>query len=75
MNKHNWQPIETAPKDGTRILAIMYRSVVIAAWDDDRCAKHPKPHFVAWSEPWGITADRKNQPKYWMPLPPLPETE
>ena len=32
----NWQPIETAPKDGTRILLTDGDDCGVAGWDDDR---------------------------------------
>lgn len=58
-----WQPIETAPRDGTRVL--LYRE----EWD------HPEiigwwaaayQCFRSWpGEPWA-------QPTHWRPLPPPP---
>lgn len=71
-----WQPIETAPKGGTRILAWAYRrgweassgAIVVCAWHGTR---------------WGIMgaicdkgwADIKDEctPTHWMPLPPPPQ--
>ena len=50
----NWQPIDTAPKDGSRVLT----------WTKDG------PHFMSWyfelSRWVGITTA---QPTHWMPLP------
>jgi hypothetical protein len=60
-----WQPIETAPKDGTIILAVKagkgHGGYTIIFWDDD----------FEWS---GYTAEEekrlvKFQPTHWMPLP------
>lgn len=58
-----WQPIETAPKDGTWIM-------VIAA-----TAKEPRPWFVRMEE--GDWVNQRNivVPQlftHWQPLPPLP---
>lgn len=65
-----WQPIETAPEDGTIILA--YRAA-------NPVAVHT---FIFWDcheEQWcGRGANDelllvKYQPTHWMPLPPAPE--
>jgi hypothetical protein len=65
----NWQPIETAPKDGTRFLApsIDGRTVTIGLWSDQ------------WGGYWDdLTVGHLNgqwHPTHWMPLPPPPEAE
>jgi len=62
-----WQPIETAPKDGTPIIA------VVPEW---RCC-----HIAAWIDKGWSIAVRENgrmripTPSHWMPLPPPPEDE
>lgn len=60
-----WQPIETAPKDGTVVL------VIDARHDDD----YPYPaHWkkgYGWFDPgW----DGGYSPTHWMPLPDPPNT-
>ena len=74
-----WQPIETAPKDGTRI--ILYRPgthfewvrVVIGRYYTDSYASKPKPF---WGHDrtnlTGVREARANQPTHWMPLPEPP---
>ena len=60
-----WQPIETAPRDGTEILASDYDAIEIVAWGE-RQAWH------GWSDRDG----RMMRPAWWQPLPehpPLPE--
>jgi hypothetical protein len=69
----NWQPISTAPKDGTVILIHLpdprrKRNVVEAYWvrpcegaTDDRCF---------WKTVYGIALPE--QATHWMPLPPAP---
>lgn len=55
-----WQPIETAPKDGTRIL--LWISVGIAmpyAWEGERWIGDDYPLNMAY-------------PTHWMPLPDAP---
>ena len=55
-----WKPIESAPKDGSRVLV----------WHPDYCA----PITAQWygSEGWKMDSDVSpfwQQPTYWMPLP------
>ena len=68
-----WRPIESAPRDGTRILALMGDRVVIAAWSDEKYHARPKPHWKY--RMLGVMWDRDNQPQEWMPLPEVPETK
>lgn len=68
-----WQPIETAPKDGTRILfALPY--VWCGYW---RCERPVGMPDYRWDETWiGWTReafeDRPLNPTHWMPLPDPP---
>ena len=58
-----WQPIETAPMDGTDILlgfARHDRPPVVAGW------------FDCWAE-YDCQNIVKGTPTHWMPLPPAPE--
>jgi hypothetical protein len=76
-----WQPIETAPKDGTRILAAWPRNhfgivpISFARWDDDKYAQNPRPYWSACADErvWGKVAVRASQPTHWRPLPAPPE--
>lgn len=66
-----WQPIETAPKDGTEILAYGY-----ARCDGSRYANGQ--HIAWWDAELGWTGrdpdDRVTlHPSHWRPLPPRPE--
>jgi hypothetical protein len=64
-----WQPIETAPKDGTQILLAVYFSgagwgIAAGGWEQKRS------HWWSWMFNGGDDA----QPTHWMPLPdPPPE--
>lgn len=61
-----WQPIETAPKDGTRIL--------VTADDHIHAAHYDK----TYSSPWRITDGfgwSVGTPDCWMPLPAAPKEE
>lgn len=67
----NWQPIETAPKDGTRILLgrgdrvwldEWWKGIGISGWAS----------LVAWEQAGGSYS---LPPTHWMPLPDPPSTE
>ena len=71
MTDMQWQPIETAPKDGTRILAY---------WPDTY-GNNSAVQVETWWGPWGKAstwqsafewADGACVPTHWMPLPPPP---
>lgn len=56
-----WQPIETAPKDGT---------MVLIAW-----AGGGYPRTSRWlhnSQGWAVATTQTLDPTHWMPLPPSP---
>jgi hypothetical protein len=70
----DWRPIETAPKDGTRILLGCSGMVIIGSWSEEKYARRSRPYWTNDAEHWrGVLSTRGNQPKYWMPLPMLPE--
>jgi len=73
----NWQPIETAPKDGTSILVFGKFGADIARWnkdpsvwdrDVDACwtVFEPDDYFYA------IHLLDEFEPTHWMPLPEPP---
>jgi len=81
-----WQPIETAPKDGTPIILFGGR-VTAGHWEAERWPVSAEYHgstgeylgqfetgecIEAWwySEDGGF--DSESQPTHWMPLPPPP---
>jgi len=64
---NEWQPIETAPKDGRRILVYRpgkhkYSTVDIDFWQVNRA-----PLNCWWHSP------SDGQPTHWMPLPEPPK--
>ena len=63
--KPGWQPIETAPKDGTRILVVWLGQVEIATWADDV----PHPSWQEWPDG---DFDTGGEVTLWMPLPDPP---
>jgi len=69
MKRSEWQPIETAPKDGTRILAYCLKKGNFSV-----CFYCP--FLVSWHQvdPRDFGHIYMNAtPNYWMPLPPPPE--
>ena len=69
-----WQPIETAPRDGTHILVLMEGAVIEAWWETG---------FEEWLGNWdcvtlpshgcGCCYSSNAEPTHWMPLPAAPE--
>ena len=58
----DWQPIETAPKDGTRILLWIEPTKIWMpySWNGTRWMGDDYPLNMAWAT-------------HWMPLPPPPQ--
>ncbi len=60
-----WQPIESAPRDGTRILVFIdshFSFTTVARWDDDK---------DCWKSAWDDQS--VYAVAYWQPLPQPPE--
>jgi len=71
----NWQPIETAPQDGTPILAFDSRTTAPADrftcfWRKD--AFDPDAGIWQLCRPGFYSEDAEVKPTYWMPLHPAP---
>ena len=70
-----WQPIETAPKDGTKIIVwTVHDEVEVSEWfrttgdeyveaEGGLYRKENKLYYEGWNG---------NKPTHWMPLPPPP---
>lgn len=77
---HGWQPIKTAPKDGTHILVWTDASdtAYVVCWAD--AAAGIRKYLTAesgaergWHLAWdGELFDREHEPTHWMPLPDAP---
>jgi hypothetical protein len=76
----DWQPIETAPMDGTNML-LAYRTlgVVLGHFDRDgtgdwwvAISRPDRPSI--WSQ-WYLDSPDGEDPTHWMPLPEPPQTE
>jgi hypothetical protein len=71
-NPHaEWQLIETAPKDGSEILAYANNSILIVRWAD--CSFDP-PCSMGWASTYDHDAMHYNEehPTHWMILPQAP---
>jgi hypothetical protein len=59
-----WQPIETAPRDGTPVIGYWWHSdggsFGVVVWDGDN---------------WRENSDTVDAPTHWMPLPQRPNNE
>jgi hypothetical protein len=64
-----WQPIETAPKDGTRILGTQGRYVALFRWRTVDEAQRRDYVKDGWRDENGWFADNLT---HWMPLPDPP---
>ena len=65
-----WQPIETAPKDGTKILgydpSIIYPEERMAVMDFS---------IIGWAACVGEGDYERYSPTHWMPIPEAPNAE
>ena len=70
----DWNPIDTAPLDGTAILLwIPPSTIAIGSYDPDRYSRRPRPF-------WDYRATRPHvcrqaPPTHWMLLPSPPEVQ
>lgn len=77
-----WNPIDTAPKDGTKIL--LAKIAPIEGVPEFGLEGHPTQVWWCclgwWSDTWnkwfdGVEPSGLAGPNYWMPVPPVPEDE
>jgi hypothetical protein len=73
---HGWSPIETAPKDGTRILVAIDEDMEVAHWElyrDDGEDHEGEEGDGYWSNAMQEAVWNGEQPEFWMPLPKPPQ--
>lgn len=74
----DWQPIESAPKDGTIILIAKGRYVFAAYWSQCPMATGGSAEYpwVFLDETNGVNGyiGDENGPSHWQPLPKPPES-
>ena len=83
MSEQGWMPIETAPKDGNAILAIVapndsrhlghHEGRMFVIWHGGYTA--PSEYDMGWSVYPGFGGAPDNYFSHWMPLPPPPIKE
>lgn len=67
-----WRPIETAPKDGTRVILLDGGHPTVGGFEVIERYRHGEleSRLEYWLVPgWGTASV---EPTHWMPLPPLP---
>lgn len=73
-----WLPIESAPRDGTRILAAFderkSNRVDVVVWEKNLGEKGYFKSFIVEFVS-GVGHMKRNQPIAWMPLPPPPQVQ
>jgi len=74
---HTWNPMDTAPKDGTRILLWDGNRVQVAAWSQGGIRRDGwRVEIIAiGAEKWPTYSVAIEEPIAWMPLPEPPETQ
>lgn len=79
---NEWQPIETAPKDGTEILVfvpfVTGPAIVVVHWTDDGSSTRDdfedEPDGEGWTEPHDGYVGMWDDASHWMPLPKPPSS-
>jgi hypothetical protein len=71
LDKCQWQPIETAPKDGSVVL-LAKRSNVIGP---HQFIEHKGPCGKQWYSAYQLSYIWVEHPTHWMPLPDPPEAK
>jgi len=73
-----WQPIATAPKDGTAILIWQPRTDFVRSvreWKNCDDSRYAVGYWRTWVGSWGNRNDADVEPTHWQPLPSPPLQE
>lgn len=71
----NWEPIETAPKDGSEIILADRYGSYSGFWHDGSQNYWKKEGWYVESDRSNLLTARPLKPKHWMPMPVHPEGE
>ncbi len=66
-----WQPIDTAPKDGRRVILF----TVWSETPDYPCPSFSEVQIGYWRHEDGWIMENIGEPTYWMPIPKSPEVK
>lgn len=70
-----WQPIETAPRDGTYVLLYLPNKYgweySVGRYCSDEAARSPRPFWIR--SDWAMGDSRRHTPTHWKPLTPPEE--
>ena len=69
-----WQPIETAPKDGESILVFNSYGISEVQWCNEQDYDVPHDWWYIDGMKAGYFGLRGDEPTHWMPLPAPPST-
>ena len=69
----DWKPIETAPKDGTRIILLVNNYAIEAHYDNEGYYESKWEVVSLPVHGCGCCGDENEEPTHWMPLPAAPE--
>lgn len=69
-----WQTIDSAPKDGTRLLLAKGKSVWIGEWVHHQHITNGKvaSDSAYWTTPWVMIGPERAVPTHWQPCPDPP---
>lgn len=71
-NNYQWQPIETAPRDGSDVLLTDGVNIENCYYNKEyKCSEGW--WVVSCSDNWGFACVHEAQPTHWMPLPKPPK--
>jgi hypothetical protein len=72
-----WQPIETAPRDGTKVIVwppTWTATTSVANWDEQKYHKKPRPYWDR-KDAFSVIDCRARPPTHWQPILAGPDEE
>lgn len=76
MQVPTWQPIETAPKDGTKIVLLcdlwQGRTPIVAHWDENGATYEGPMGRFTWHTSMDGDTVAERVPTHWLPIPEPP---
>ena len=73
--RDEWQPIETAPKDGTSVLGFDGIGIAIMEWWEPEPEEDGESRYPSWVSYSNTGQEFLSAPTHWMPLPAPPSRE